>query len=916
MATVPAPVTRLPPIDERDSAGRDSPEASENSDQSRNNPPERVHQTLAPLNVLSIDPQENELHKGKTLDKAEAVRQATLGADDVSDHQHSQLSSLTTRLSTASISSEAANLHGRDSGISVRTENSPSSKSYAASDVERSSNCSPTVQRQSSGQSLSQSGGLHGYFTSRDSGYVSGSIPGHDISELESRLERVRPASYPDILENLSAQQSPINSIQSPRDVNALPRSGSCPYQEVPDIDSFIRNTHLRCAVSDTSTRTTAHLEDDIEALSSSPRVNTEQRPCPIKGPSIEDCPLAQKHSFRPLDQLRRFSQGRNDSQYALSATQYASRSGHSVASVSQQQASVSNEASEKSSNHASHPIPYLVAYNTTPANPPDRPDTIDHEHNNSSNHDEIAFNPRRVEKLSRGCYMDRTALMPDTIVQKWDKDIKPQLDQDLQELVKSVDSGKHMILSSVQLCMVGSKSANLLKAEPTIVVTCGTQQCKRRIAKSLSSLRSHYLEDFGRPIKVRYHPAPAYWAAFACEGSANSRDFSHLQQLRIQYPKNPQTACGLNIVISLSDKGIDRRVLATLGGILCIDGTFYGMTTAHAFLTGRDTMDEDKIEKSISWYSERNGFEILSGPELYAKTSHSFLGHVSRCNITSQTTKLVSDWALFPVPAPFILPNVSTIRKLLTSIIPRTHLIPGDVHILHGMDSQHTGFLTQGDVSFQTDHKTLSVREIVLDLRLPRGASGSWVVRDHGILGYIVAISNGGRSCFMIPMESAFDDIKAVLGQDVSLFWEHSCGTVGDADLNQPASAWNIPPFLFSNDQPSMGTKTCTEREDQVSRISRLLTQGRDISPQESSDSDAVSAMTTDSTKYSIGCSDSTDTSDLYDPDSISGKKEKGSSTQGFGSLPQEPIVSDSASEKTGDLLKHMNERVMKFCF
>ena len=466
---------------------------------------------------------------------------------------------------------------------------------------------------------------------------------------------------------------------------------------------------------------------------------------------------------------------------------------------------------------------------------------------------------------------MDRTVAIPETIVQRWNEAIKPQLDQDLQEMIKTLDARRGMILSNVQLCMVGNKRGNLLCAEPTIVITCGTKECQRKIAKSLARLKLHYLTEFAIPLKVRYQRSPTYWAASTVNSFAANLQLSDLQSVKVRHPDHTQTSCGLTLHTTVAEKGLEKHFCSTLGGVLCIGGRFYGMTTAHAFFAEHGMRAEQPDCGNLHpWSPNYAKYETVSGLELYDGMIYSFLGQVAKSDLVLESNEpLVSDWALLPLPKSCVLPNINRPHKLLTSIAPQTHLTAGEAHILHGVDSRYIGCLTQADVSFHTNGKVMHVREIVLDVPLPTGVSGSWVVRDHEVLGYVIAVSSKGLSCFMVSMERALRDIEAVLGEGILLAWEpHEPVQRSTRDItsSQSISGWNILAPLSEREhaaQPMSEKPKNIDGPIQVSRTSKVGTCDSHAPYRALSVSDSTE-KTDDSTEHSLMSLDKPAMSDL----------------------------------------------------
>ena len=380
-----------------------------------------------------------------------------------------------------------------------------------------------------------------------------------------------------------------------------------------------------------------------------------------------------------------------------------------------------------------------------------------------------------RVERLSRGCYMAPCAGMPNAIVQEWNQSVKPQLDQVLQELMKSNDAKREVVLTSVQLCMAGNKKGGLLYAKPTIVITCGTKSCAKTFDKRLKKLNLQYLIKFGAPIKTRFHPSPSYWAASTINATTSGAFSLNLRELIIDNLHGAALDSGAEMTFIISRGGEQREVRSTLGGILYIDGAFYAMTTAHTFLAKEDD-DRKGQHKWTKPAGNHQGRTIrLSGSELLNRLAYSFLGQEAGINsVFDVTASTVSDWALVAIPEwticscfKCVLASRGTFH--LTSVKSQSQLVSGKVEILcryQGVTGKYynlTGFLTQPNVSLNTEDKAMNVREIALVTPLPKSASGSWVVRRDELYGYIVACTKSRFSAYMVPMESAFRDIEAV---------------------------------------------------------------------------------------------------------------------------------------------------------
>lgn len=426
----------------------------------------------------------------------------------------------------------------------------------------------------------------------------------------------------------------------------------------------------------------------------------------------------------------------------------------------------------------------------------------------NASSVIEVPFNLSAFEKLDKTRYMALRETISEDLAHRWNTEVKPRLDEDLHKLIRTISSGTHQILSSTRFCVVGTRHGEILRAVPTIVVWCGTKRSKKKVEKELLGLKLHYLNDFRRPIIVRYRCSPTDWAASSVEeASSTAGNLKSSTLLRVWIESGPQlSSCGLKLRFDVQYDTVLERKYATLGGMVRINGSFYGLTSPHSWLanisvsnnsqTGMqddektssdsqsDSEDDDDMQRSPygPQYlpSASMNFVPFWSPSMQAPKAHSFLGQVAHIDGTVCYDSSRCDWALFTLPRTYILPNAyyDTKESASSSVAPteiqsvskESELTPGSVSILSDARMPIIGFLTQTNVSFHTRDCVMDVREIALNSPLAGGASGSWVVRDDKLCGYIVAVAGTGMSGFMMPMQRAFKDIETTFGQEVKV--------------------------------------------------------------------------------------------------------------------------------------------------
>lgn len=407
-----------------------------------------------------------------------------------------------------------------------------------------------------------------------------------------------------------------------------------------------------------------------------------------------------------------------------------------------------------------------------------------------------IPFDEKYCDSLGHGIFLDRRDVPDKALLEAWNQRVLPDLDKCVQSYWRNKLRGSR-ILPTNEFKMVGKKRKDELFAEPTIVITCPTKEDRKKVKRFLHDLKPRFLESFKAIVRVEY--TRTVYAGLSEGGTSTTRDeLGDLRTLSIEGHNKQSTNCGLKLRFEMSQRGVGRRSYATLGGVIAIGETLYGMTTAHTFLADlqkqaptsvsvdsddtddsshvttsdndTDTVNSEAMESIYPSSVDALHFETLyNSLRLQSRMVWSFQGQFLRTDRTVESTFRISDWVVFAIGQTLTLPNLHKSRELL-SFIPEPDLTPGEVSVLCEVDGCYSGFLTLSNASVHTENGAMNVREVLLDSPLPLGSSGAWIIRGDRTCGYVVAITRRGLSCFMIPIERAFREIEMVFGKKVKL--------------------------------------------------------------------------------------------------------------------------------------------------
>lgn len=420
-----------------------------------------------------------------------------------------------------------------------------------------------------------------------------------------------------------------------------------------------------------------------------------------------------------------------------------------------------------------------------------------------------IPFDEKYCDSLGHGIFLDRRDVPDQALLEAWNQRVLPDLDKCVQSFWRNKLTGSGRLPTN-EFKMVGKKRKDELFAEPTIVITCPTKEDQKKVKRFLRKLNPHFLELFKAKVRVEYTRTGGTVYAALSEGSASTArdELGDLRALSIEGHNKQSTNCGLKLRFEMSQRGVERRSYATLGGVIAIGETLYGMTTAHTFLADLQkqaptsvSVDSDGTDDSSHVTTSDNDtdtvisaamesiypssvdalhFETLyKSLRLQSRLVWSFQGQFLRTDHTVESTFRISDWVVFAIGQTLTLPNLHKSRELL-SFIPEPDLTPGEVSVLCEVDGCYSGFLTLSNASLQTRNGAMNVREVLLDSPLPLGSSGAWIIRGDRTCGYVVAVTRRGLSCFMIPIERAFQEIEIVFGKKVTLRQEYETVNFG----------------------------------------------------------------------------------------------------------------------------------------
>jgi hypothetical protein len=285
-----------------------------------------------------------------------------------------------------------------------------------------------------------------------------------------------------------------------------------------------------------------------------------------------------------------------------------------------------------------------------------------------------------KVSKLYIGLL--RELPPPTTVQEKWDLEVRPSLERHLCQATSILSKSlrDEEIITEAVLCMAGKKCSpeSVLLAsgatcpkypialKPAVWIHCGSKKCQKRVLGTIRNLAylNHFLHKFCmEPPYVSLHaPWPA--AGEHLTDAPPGEEKVHKISFAVQRPPSGWTTiCGAKVRFTVqTPDGIMERY-STLGGIIVVDNSLFGLTTAHGvvnyFLESPNSTSTDEIESTDNCSSDLGfDYETSSDSESETSTSSSYSSPVQVTSISRPIAdayrlhEMVEDaWMELPLP-------------------------------------------------------------------------------------------------------------------------------------------------------------------------------------------------------------------------------------------------------------------------
>ncbi|KAF2437361.1 hypothetical protein P171DRAFT_526928 [Karstenula rhodostoma CBS 690.94] len=323
------------------------------------------------------------------------------------------------------------------------------------------------------------------------------------------------------------------------------------------------------------------------------------------------------------------------------------------------------------------------------------------------------------------------------------------------------------------------------VQLHPTVCIRCSSKRCRKKFKEAVKDLE--YLTPRFRRVEViletpQFATGEPESSETITHEAANTqvRNPSVKQTQQIQSWSHGDSACGLKLKTTtwISNKRIEA--ISTIGGVVKVDGKFYGLTTAHGIIAPPEPSASGQSSSCSSEVStSESGSESSDDPEDTHSTD------VTKINCESEEVYLPNRWddlsssgpacfcgqtqPLAPVDethasnnSDFALIDMGlSPSRLIFNTYSISNRRVADINTIRstkgGLFTERIHFVTEQEwiFSHQEDRTQQTFTERV---------SGAWVIQDKRLCGIVVAVYEKEPYVHMITIDKMFRDIRGTL--------------------------------------------------------------------------------------------------------------------------------------------------------
>lgn len=317
----------------------------------------------------------------------------------------------------------------------------------------------------------------------------------------------------------------------------------------------------------------------------------------------------------------------------------------------------------------------------------------------------------------------------------EWETKVSPNLMRDRSTFGMSLGLKTDEINGREELCMAGPRPSPT-GMKPTLIVTFRNESFKRKFGQEIQ--RYDYVKKLGVEIKMvledngettrRKNILPR-WAASSPPNTSHADTNLPLRLIACEeeHVFGNGFACGLRLKFVMDCGGSRMTRHATLGGLIRIGDSVYGLTTGHTLvISGTENTGSEQIRGQLAFQdSDDIAFsDPLSWQQVNCHPTFVFAGQRFRTSdlrsSVSDDKYMSSDWLLVNMddsgPTENTYEDPSGSRMTISETLALAQLNSGPVLVLSGWRRAQCGYLTQNSSILHTGRSAFRVRQIVMD--------------------------------------------------------------------------------------------------------------------------------------------------------------------------------------------------------
>ncbi|KAL3418376.1 hypothetical protein PVAG01_10092 [Phlyctema vagabunda] len=388
-------------------------------------------------------------------------------------------------------------------------------------------------------------------------------------------------------------------------------------------------------------------------------------------------------------------------------------------------------------------------------------------------------------KRLGSEFYIQTNAVAPPEILHMWKREIKHKMRNFILSKNKTSQHRTSLLGKSAQLELVVAAFPTMTNPTRPTIVMSGPKTAIREYRKFLEEMVDMDLipgELFATYAYGKEVVLASLGPALDSIVKTQVPDARHsVVDVLYMTPTNSETGNPLKGLLAVSVLGDHISVASTIGGLLFIDGELYGLTTSHQYYLAKPENSSYSMVANESIPQELLGLSTEYSELIVDENKtrrcfgfvHDYFWGLDTISASPDDQFIfATDWALIRLSKNGIKSELQHVLELLvgntvgiSSDLDDLEVF-ADVWICCSCSEPQHGTLNPSSASIMLGEAVFDVYCISLEHSIVDGDSGSWVLMNGHLCGYIICRVEHSPEAYMLPIQPVIDNIVRQLNR------------------------------------------------------------------------------------------------------------------------------------------------------